>query len=320
MIKKVLITGISGFAGSYLGEHLLSKKDLDLHGTYLAENSLSSITDIRNKIQLNKIDLLEKDHVEGLIDKIKPDLVFHLAALTSPSDSFKHPAEVITNNITAQINLLEALRVNNLQKTKILIVSSADVYGRVDKKDLPIDEETRFIPTSPYSVSKIAQDFLGLQYFLSFKLQIVRVRPFNHIGPRQSPGFVVSDFAKKIAEIEKGKTEPILRVGNLEAKRDFTDVRDVVLAYDLLLEKGKAGDVYNVGSGIAYKISSLLEYLLSFAKIKIRVEVDKSLLRPIDTPELRCNNEKFSKLTGWQPAIPLEQTLKDTLDYWRSLV
>lgn len=176
------------------------------------------------------------------------------------------------------------------------------------------------MPTSPYSVSKIAQDFLGLSYFLAYRLKIVRVRPFNHIGPKQSPHFVVSSFAKQISEIEKGKKEPILRVGNLEAKRDFTDVRDMVNAYVLATQKGKDGEVYNLGSGRAYKISEILEKLVSLSFSKIKVVEDKTLFRPNDNPQLVCNADKFTKLTGWRPQIPLATTLKETLDYWRKMI
>jgi len=176
------------------------------------------------------------------------------------------------------------------------------------------------MPTNPYAVSKIAQDFLGLQYFLSYGLKIVRVRPFNHIGPRQSPRFVVPSFAKQIAEIEKGKKENILHVGNLSSRRDFTDVRDMVAAYLLSLEKGDLGDVYNIGSGVSRQISKMLDMLLSLSSKKIDVEIDKSLFRPKDDPELVCDKSKFTKQTGWEPKIEIEKTLKDTLDYYRNIV
>ena len=182
-----------------------------------------------------------------------------------------------------------------------------------------MDENTAFRPTNTYAVSKIAQDFLGLQYYISYRLKIIRVRPFNHIGPRQSAGFVVSDFAKKIADIEKGRMDPILRVGNLQAKRDFTDVRDMVRAYNFLIEKGEFGEVYNIGSGVSYSISEILDILLSFSKIKIKVEIDHSLLRPEDAQDRLCDNKKFVELTDWKPSIPIEKSLKDTLDYWRNI-
>jgi len=319
-MKKVLITGITGFAGSYLAEYLVDKKEYEIWGTYLFDDSLANVAAIKDKTNLIKIDLSKEENVFNLVKDAAPSLIFHLAALTSPADSFKSPTETLTNNISLQINLLEAVRKFNLFKTKILIVSSADIYGLVKKENLPIDEQTPLTPTSPYSVSKIAQDFLGLTYFLSYKLRIVRVRPFNHIGPRQSPQFVVSSFAKQIAEIEKGKRNPILKVGNLEAKRDFTDVKDMVRAYAAVMGKGKIGDVYNIGSGTSYKISDILNKLVFMSSSKIKIEKEEGLLRPSDNPELICDSTKFVKLTGWKPEISIEETLKDTLDYWRNII
>jgi GDP-4-dehydro-6-deoxy-D-mannose reductase len=319
-MKKVLITGITGFAGSYLAEHLLSTKKYDVSGTYLFEKSLINIENIKNKINLIKADLSEEKSVFEVVKNVSPSIVFHLAALTSPAESFKNPIKTLNNNISLQINLLEAIRKYNLIDTKIMIASSADVYGRVTKENLPIDEETPLMPTNPYSISKIAQDFLGLSYFLSYNLKIIRVRPFNHIGPRQSPSFVVSSFAKQIAEIEKKQKEPYLSVGNLEAKRDFTDVRDMVNAYILAVEKGENGDVYNIGSGVSYRIFDILNKLISMSSVKIEIKKNASLLRPNDDPELVCDNHKFNQLTGWKPRITLEETLKDTLDYWRNII
>lgn len=316
---KALITGVSGFAGAFLAEHLVAK-NLEIIGIYLQEASLINLEKIKDKLDLFKLDLSDRDAVFTFIKKNKPDYIFHLAALTSPDDSFTDPYTTIENNIKAELNILEALRKLNFTETKVLIVSSAEIYGFVEKKDLPIDENTSLKPTNPYAVSKITQDFLGLQYYLSYNLKIVRVRPFNHIGPRQSDKFVVSAFAKKIAEIEKRQREPILSVGNLKSKRDFTDVRDMVKAYQLCLEKGVSGDVYNLGSGKSYEISEILNKLLSLSNSKIQVEVDRSLLRPADNPELICNSEKFFKLTGWKPEISLDQTLTDTLDYWRNII
>lgn len=316
---KALITGVSGFAGSFLAEHLV-KKNLETTGIYLQEASLVNIAKIRDKIDLFKLDLSDRDTVFSFIKESKPDYIFHLAALTSPGDSFEDPYTTIENNIKAELNILEALRKLNFTETRVLVVSSAEIYGLVDKKDLPIDENTSLKPTNPYAVSKITQDFLGLQYYLSYDLNIVRVRPFNHIGPRQSDKFVVSAFAKKIAEIEKGKRKPILTVGNLKTKRDFTDVRDIVKAYLFSLEKGISGDVYNLGSGRSYEISEILNKLLSLSNSKIQIEEDKSLFRPADNPDLICNCEKFTKLTGWKPEISLDQTLTDTLDYWRNII
>lgn len=319
-LKSVLITGVSGFAGSYLAEYLVSKKEFDVYGTYLWEESVINVKDIKNKIQLIKADLSDSKKVYNIIEKIRPSIIFHLAALTSPADSFNNPIETINNNISLQINILEAVKNFKLFDTKILIVSSADIYGLVKKKDLPIDEETQLVPTSPYSISKIAQDYLGLTYFLSYKLKIIRIRPFNHIGPRQSDHFVVSSFAKQIAEIEKKKREPLLRVGNLEAKRDFTDVRDMVRAYVFAVRKGKDGEVYNIGSGRSYKISDILGKLVSQSSVKIKIEQENALFRPTDNPELLCDARKFVNLTNWKPEIPINTTLKNTLDYWRDII
>lgn len=319
-MNKALITGITGFAGSYLAEHLLSTKKISVSGTYLLEEGLKNVNAIRSKLNLVKVDLSNEKNVLDIIKEVSPSVIFHLAALTSPADSFKNPTETLTNNISLQINLMEAVKKLNLLNTKILIVSSGEIYGIVEKEDLPIDEETPMMPTNPYSVSKIAQDFLGLTYFLSYNLKIIRVRPFNHIGPRQSPQFVVSSFAKQIAEIEKEKRVPILKVGNLEAKRDFTDVKDMVRAYATVMEKGRIGEAYNIGSGTSYKISDILNKLVSMSSYKIKVEKEEGLLRPSDNPELICDATKFVKLTGWKPEVPIEKTLKDTLDYWRNII
>lgn len=320
MQKRVLITGISGFAGSHLAEYFVKKDGYDIFGTYLTESSLSNLNRVQNDINLIRIDLSKTREVFDLIKLIKPDLLFHLAALSSPADSIKNPVKTFSNNVEAQINILEAIKELGLKEMRILIISSADVYGAVSRDDLPIDEKTRFVPTNTYAVSKIAQDFLGLQYNMSYNLKIIRARPFNHIGPRQSDKFVVASFAKRIAEIEKYGKEKILFVGNLHPKRDFTDVRDMVLAYALLIEKGKMGEVYNIGSGKSYAISEILNKLLVLSKVKLEVRVDTSLLRPNDTDELLCDSRKFNKLTGWEPIIPIEKTIEETLDYWRAIV
>lgn len=317
---KALITGITGFAGSYLAEHLLSTNRYEISGTYLIEDSLRNVDGIKNKLNLIKADLSNEKSVFNIVKKNAPRVIFHLAALTSPADSFNNPTQTLTNNISLQINLMEAVRKNNLLDTKILVVSSGEIYGIVKREDLPIDEKTPLAPTNPYSVSKIAQDFLGLTYALSYKLKIVRVRPFNHIGPRQSPHFVVSSFAKQIAEIEKDRRDPVLHVGNLDTRRDFTNVKDMVRAYLLAIEKGKDGDVYNIGAGISYKISEILSKLVSMSSSRIKIVKDKSLLRPNDNPELICDARKFTKLTGWKPTVPIETTLRDTLDYWRNII
>lgn len=311
-MKKAFITGATGFAGSFLTEYLISK-NIEVVGTYLSDFD-SSI-----KAKFIKLNLLDYVATDGALKAEKPDYIFHLAALTSPSDSFNNPSETITNNVAAQVNILEAAK-NSCSESRILVISSADVYGVVKSSDLPIDENTSLMPVNPYAVSKLAQDFLGLQYFLSYDLPVVRVRPFNHIGPKQAGNFVIPSFAKQIAEIEKGDKEPVIKVGNLSAKRDFTDVRDMVRAYLFAVEKGDMGEVYNIGSGKSYAISEILNKLLSLSSRKIEIEIDESKLRPKDEPELVCDNSKFKNKTDWQPEINIDQTLKDTLDYWRNIV
>lgn len=312
---KVLITGASGFVGSHLIEYLQSLGGHEIFGTYRSHQPEKKA----EAVQFLKVDLQNKDEVLTTFRNIMPEWVFHLAAQAHVGESFKNPLETITNNISGELNVLEALKDLNLQNTRVLIVSTAEVYGMVRPEDLPMHENTPHRPANPYAVSKIAQDYLAFQYSLSHNLDIIRVRPFNHIGPRQSNKFVVAQFASQIAEIEKEKREPVLRVGNMEAKRDFTDVRDIVRGYHLLMQKGEKSEVYNLGSGVSYSIDEILRILFSFSDRSIRTEPDDSLLRPIDTPEIRADITKITDKTGWKPEIPLEQTLKDTLEYWRQV-
>lgn len=314
MKKKALITGIAGFAGSHLAEYLL-KKNISVFGFFHPAHSTQNIDHLRKKIKLIACDIQVKFDVEGYIKSIKPDYVFHLAAFSSPAESFKFPLQTLENNVVSQLNILEAL-VNLKSAAKILVVGSADEYGNIEKKYLPASEETPLSPISPYAVSKIAQDMLGLQFFTSHRLNIVRVRPFNHIGPRQSTAFVVSSFAAQIANIEKvgGGT---IKVGNLASFRDFTDVRDMVRAYLAALDRGIYGEVYNIGSGDPLKIADILKLLLSFSKLKIKVSLDKSRIHPVEIDKIYCDFSKFYKQTGWQPEIPLVKTLSDTIEYER---
>lgn len=317
-MKKVLITGISGFAGSHLAELLVSQGGNEIHGTYLTDATHRNLRAIQDSITLHHADLTNFDQVKEVISQVHPDIVFHLAAFPSPADSFKDPASFMQNNINAELFILEALRQAELLTTRVLVISSSEVYGLVSPEDLPIDEDTPLRPVSPYGVSKITQDFLGMQYFLAYKMPIIMARPFGHIGPRLSPQFATSAFAKKIAEIEKGQRDPILTVGNLDSKRDLTDVRDMVKAYALLMEKGTPGEFYNIGRGESFQTKYLLETLLRFSSTHIEVKQDEELLRPNDIPELRCDNRKIKQLTDWSPTIALEESLKDTLEYWRS--
>lgn len=313
---KALITGITGFVGSYLAEKLVEIGKYEVSGTHMSDD-LTNVSSVKDKLDLHKVDLQNKQAVDDLINTIAPDVVFHLAALTSPAQSFDDPVGFITNNIIIEVNLFEAVKKAGISP-KILIASSAEIYGAVKPEDVPINERVPFNPVNPYAVSKVAQDRLGYQYSVSAKMNIVIARPYNHVGPRQAPIFVVSEFAKKIADIEKGKGEALIKVGNLSAKRDFTDVRDVVRAYMDLIEKGEKGEAYNIGSGRSIKIEDILNKLLSFSEKTIKVEVDPAKLRPIDVPELVCDSSKIHEATGWQPEIDIDTTLKETLEYWRN--
>ncbi len=317
--KRVLITGITGFAGSHLAELLVSKSEFIIFGTHVSDHHLENLANIRELVNLYKVNLLDSEEISRIVAEIQPDVVYHLAASTSVSDSFKNPAEVLTNNITSEVNLLEGIKKNKLFHTRILVISSSHVYGDVPLIDQPIDENVEFKPDNPYAVSKIAQDYLGLSYFLAYKMPIVRLRPFNHIGPRLSPQISISRFAKKIVEIEKGESDPIMKVGNLDSKRDFTDVRDMVKAYFLAANHGIPGESYNLGTGKVYSIKDMLDKLLGLTSATISIEIDKDLFRPSDIMELRCNPDKFKKLTGWNPEIEITQTLQEMLDYWRKV-
>ena len=314
-MKKALITGIAGFAGSHLAELLLSQK-ISVCGFFLSSHPTGNLKQIKAQIKVVACDLQNTKAVEKEVRLINPDYVFHLAAFSSPADSFKNPKETLQNNIFGQINLLESL-VKIRSKAKILVIGSADEYGQIDEKYLPADENTPLKPNSPYAVSKVAQDMLGLQFFLHHKLHIVRVRPFNHIGPRQSVNFVVSAFASRIVSLEK-QGKGTMKVGNLNSFRDFTDVRDMVRAYLLALDSGIPGEVYNIGCGKPIQIRKILDMLLSLSSAKIKIEKDPSLLRPVEIEKIYCNFDKFKKQTGWQPRIPLLKTLSDTIEYERS--
>ncbi|MEW6227699.1 MAG: GDP-mannose 4,6-dehydratase [Bacillota bacterium] len=316
---RALITGITGFAGSHLAERLLALEDVEVFGTIRWRSRTENVESIRNRITLVECDLADASAVDRAIATARPDLIFHLAAQSFVPTSWVAPSETITNNVIGQLNLFEAVRRAGIDPL-VQIACSSEEYGLVHEDEVPITEDNPLRPQSPYAVSKIAQDFLGYQYFCSYGLRVVRTRTFNHTGPRRGEVFVTSNFAKQVAEIEQGLVEPVLRVGNLEARRDFTDVRDVVKAYWLALERGEPGDVYVIASGRARRISEVVDMLLGMAKVPIRVERDPARMRPSDVPVLLGNSTKFRKKTGWEPVIPFEQTLTDLLEYWRARV
>ena len=318
MGERYLITGITGFVGSHLAELLLNKGK-EVYGLYRWRSSTDNVAHLKDRITLLEGDLTDAYSLENLLKECKPHYIFHLAAQSFVPMSWKAPIDTFNINVVGQINLFEAVRNVGLNPG-IQIACSSEEYGLVKPNETPITEENELRPLSPYGVSKVAQDYLGYQYFKSYGLKVVRTRGFNHTGPRRGEVFVESNFAKQIALIESGEQEPIIYVGNLNAKRDYTDVRDMVRGYYLAIKKGKPGEVYNVCSGKAHSIRKVLDTLLSLANVKVKVKQDKSRMRPSDVPLLLGSYKKFSKQTGWKPTIPFEKTMQDLLDYWREKV
>lgn len=315
---KAFITGINGFAGSHLAEHLLSH-NYNVCGSALPGTPLENLRTIENKIELIYLDIRNFDSTKDALSRTRPDQIYHLAAAASVADSFKTPLVTFEVNVFGAINLLEAVRALK-NDPMILFSGSSDVYGHVPPENIPIREDYPLKPMSPYAVSKATVDMTGYQYFNNFGLKIIRTRSFNHIGPRQSDMFVISAFAKQVAEIEKGSREPVLKVGNLEAVRDFTHVKDVVSAYRLLVERGVAGEAYNVCSGKPYSISALLKVLLGLTKKQITVERDKDKIRAVDIPVLLGDNAKIKAAVGWGPTETIPHAVEETLNWWRSVV
>ena len=317
---KVLITGITGFAGSHLADYILTNHpEVDVFGTIRWRSRRENIQHIEEKITLFEADMKDAGSLNRCLESIKPERVFHLAAQSFVPTSWNCPAETFAINTIGQINLFEAVLNLNLSP-RIQVAGSSEEYGAVQPDELPMKETNPLRPLSPYAVSKVAQDLLGWQYYQSYGLKIIRTRGFNHTGPRRGDVFICSNFAKQIAEIEAGKRDPVIRVGNLEAQRDFTDVRDIARAYWLALEKGEEGDVYNIGTGKAYMMKDILDRLLSMSTVEVEVEVDSQRLRPSDVPVLISDCSKFTNLTGWKPEIPFHDSLRDLLQFWRERI
>jgi len=296
---------------------LLAHTDWDVVGLDLVEGRAAQY---RQRITLHTGDMLANlPALKDLFAATGPDYIFHLAAQAFVPASWEDPWNTLANNIRGQLNvLLAAIAMGT--KPRVLVVGSAEEYGIVAPEELPIRETNPLRPSSPYAVSKVAQDMLGYQYYASHKLPVVRVRPFNHIGPGQSPAFVTSDFAKQIAEVEAGRREPVLHVGDLSTRRDFSDVKDIVRGYHLAITQGQAGEVYNLGAERSYSIREILDQLMALSRVPLRIEVDKSRLRPVDIPEIVSDCSKLRLQTGWQALIPLEQSLNNILEYWRQQV
>ena len=311
---QALITGVGGFVGRHLLRHLESQGD-GVAGLARAADKAG----LPPSLRVYEADLLDRAEVDAAVRQARPDVVYHLAAQSSTGESLSDPWGTLANNLRGQMHLFEALLAAGL-RPRVLVIGSSDEYGAPAPEHLPTSESAPLQPVTPYALSKVGQDMMAYQYFAQFGLPTVRVRPFSHTGPGHDPRFVVPSLARQLAEIEAGLAEPVLRVGNLDVARDFTDVRDVVRAYRLCALEGAPGDVYNLGRDRAVRLREVLDDLLALCRVPVRVEIDSALLRPSDVPYQEADTSKLRALTGWQPEIPWETTLRDTLDYWRARV
>lgn len=315
-MTKVLITGATGFVGSHLIAEC-TRRGWDVFGTaHPAETYDPAAV---GPAEIEHVELSDVEAVKALVAKIKPSQIYHLAAQASVQQAWRNPMATITNNVGAQLAILSAAH-EACPEARILVISSSEVYGGSDPTKMPVDEDAPLGPLDPYAVSKVTQEMLGLQHYLAFKMPVVRVRPFNHMGPRQRTGFVGADFARQVALIESGTVPPVIRVGKLDAVRDLSDVRDIVRAYTLALTEGEAGAVYNVASGQGVSVRALLDLFVAVSTTAIDVETDPALFRPVDRPIIVGDAGRLHARTGWEPRIPLEKTVHDTLDFWRGLV
>lgn len=313
-LKKALVIGAGGFVGRYLVEHLHNDLGMEVWATKLPGEELGDIP-----AKVRELDVLGKEAIVDLLFESRPDYIFHLAAQSSVSVAWYNPQLTIDTNIKGAVNVLDAVR-ELFYKPRIVLVGSGEEYGYIEPGDTPIREDHKTEPGNIYAATKACQNMLGSIYSRAYDMEIVMVRAFNHVGPRQPSIFVVSDFCKQVAEIEADKRQPIMYVGNLSAKRDFTDVRDVVRAYALLAMKGEKGETYNVGRGSAFEIRDVLDKIIAMSDKNIKVEIDQAKIRPVDVPIIEADISKLTKATGWEPCISMEDTLKEVLDYWRGVV
>jgi GDP-mannose 4,6-dehydratase len=314
---KILITGITGFVGSHLAEYIIERDEgHEIFGLCRWRSPRENLAGIYNKISMVEADLCDLSALIRHLEAIQPDIIFHLAAQSYVLTSFNSPIQTLWPNVIGTANLLEAVRLTKIDPA-IHICSSSEVYGQVSEADIPIKETCPLKPASPYAVSKVGEDMLGFQYWVSHGLRTIRTRMFTHTGPRRGDVFAMSFFAKQIAAAEIGLTEPVIHVGNLKSVRTFCDVRDAVRAYWILVNECNPGEVYNIGGDQTMTIGEALDILLSFSRQKFEIMVDPKLLRPSDvTLQIPCT-DKFKNETGWEPEIPLEKTLEDMLEYWR---
>lgn len=312
-MPKALIIGGSGFVGSYLIEELIDQ-EFEVFATKLPHEQIQD-----NRVEQFDLDILDTENFHALLDCIRPDCIFHLAAQSSVALSWTKPDLTVDINIKGTIHLLDGLRKLD-NNPKVLLIGSSEEYGPVLPEELPIREENTLRPANVYAATKTCQGMLGQLYAQAYGLNIISVRAFNHIGPKQSEAFVVSNFCQQVARIEKGLQPPVLDVGNLSAKRDFTDVRDIVKGYVQLINQGLSGQVYNIGQGKAYTIDYILSRILSFSPTKVEIQVNPEKLRPVDVPLIVADIQKINLNTGWKPEIELDTSLLDTLNYWRNTI
>ncbi len=315
---RLLITGITGFVGSHMAEYALAQ-GAQVFGSARWRSRTENIEHLRGKIELIDCDLRDIASVRRLLAAASPTHVIHLAAQSFVGSSWHTPGETIAANTGCQVNLLETIR-EMKSPPRFLVIGTSEEYGLVHPEELPIGETNQLRPLSPYAVSKVAQDLMGFQYFKSYGLPIIRTRAFNHEGPRRGDVFVTSSFAKQVAEIEAGLRKPVIFVGDLRPRRDYSDVRDIVRGYWLLLDRGEPGEVYNLCSGRSWTIQQVLDFYLQEARVRdIGVELDPARMRPSDVMILEGDPSKIARL-GWKVAIPFEETLGALLEYWRQRV
>ncbi len=313
---RVLVTGAGGFAGPYLAAELAARGH-EVHGLVRPASRRDRLAGLR--ITLHEGDLVEPNVPGRLLRDVAPDAVVHLAAVTFVPAAERDPVAAYRVNVGGTLAVLQAVRAS-APRARVLVVASSDIYGAVDPADLPIDEDVLPRPTTVYGATKVAVDAMAGQWARAYGLDIVRARPFNHTGPGQSPEFVCSALARQVARIEAGRQEPVLRVGNVDPVRDFSDVRDIAAGYAALLERGRRGAAYNLCSGEGTSIAEVIALLRTRARVPVRVRSDPALRRPVDVPRLVGAAARARADTGWRPRIPLTETLGALLDDWRTRV
>jgi GDP-4-dehydro-6-deoxy-D-mannose reductase len=308
---NALIIGAGGFVGGYLINDLLTN-GFSVFATKLPFEKIEG-----TGFTVLDLDISDSDKIRDVILLSRPDVIFHLAALSSVALSWNNIKTTFNVNVIGAINLLNCVKEIN-KEIRILLIGSSEEYGFNAETKMPVSEVSPVNPSNPYAISKLSQTYLGKMYAEAFNMNIIMMRAFNHIGPKQPQGFVVPDFCKQIVEIERGNCSPILKTGNLNVKRDFTDVRDITAGYILCAKLGKSGKTYNIGSGKATAISDILRSLVALSSTEISIETDYEKMRPIDVPIVEADISQINLDTGWKPQIGLQQSLKDTLDFWRN--